>query len=407
MRILHYVQSTDSRHGGVPRFVLDDSRVMAAQGHPSTILTHETIDTPAAWLEEGASATLPRVERIGAGPGGVLRGEALRVARAELAKADVLHLHCVWSLANLQLAAMARSLGVPYVLSLHGMLDDWSVAQKPLRKRAYMGLAGRHMLEKAAFVHSTASAELAQSKRWFPRGTETIIPYLMDLDPYRTLPGKAMAREKFEFLAQSADPTVLFLSRLHYKKGCEFLLEAAALLRDRGVACRVAFAGTGDEPYVRTLSTMSEQLGLADRVHFLGQVRGVEKFSLYQNADLFVLPTSQENFGLVLIESLACGTPVVTTKGVDIWQDVEASGAAAIVDQAAEPLADCVARLLGDNDLRVSMGEKARPWVFSTYDESMLIGRYERFYADAAGTAAAASRREAVAWDRALAGVGV
>lgn len=388
MNILHYIESTAFKFGGPARFALDASRVMAAEGHASTILTPDATDSPAAWLEEvGCRAEgTPTVGRLGSliRPGGFIGLGGMRQVRASLRKADVVHLHGVWAPSNLQVAAAARSMGVPYVISVHGMLDDWSMTQRAGKKRAFLTLGGRHMLERAARVHCTAQAEVDQSKKWYPKGAEAIIPYLMDLDPYRDLPGPALARQKFAALNSDGAPTVLFLSRLHYKKGPEFLLRAAAQLKQFGVTGKIAFAGTGDAAYIDSLKAMAAELGVEDRVHFLGMVVGREKLSLYQSADLFVLPTSQENFGLVLIEALACGTPVITTKGVDIWRDVEASGSGMICDQAPQVLAQTISTVLNDRTLRAGMAAKARPWVFREFDEASLLRRFEGMYATAA-----------------------
>jgi len=394
MRILHYVESTDSTMGGVPRFVQDASRVMASEGHPSTILTCDHTDTPNEWIaaEVGGTNTgdvsLPRVVNFGLPSllSKLLGPAQMRIAREEVKKADVVHLHCVWSPSTLQIGAICRDLGVPYVVSCHGMLDDWSMEQSSLKKKVYHTLGGRVLLEKAARVHCTAPAELDQSKKWFPNGSEAIIPYLMDLEPFRDLPGPELARRKFSMLGNGGEPTVLFLSRIHYKKGPELLLHAAASLRNEGIRGKVAFAGTGEESYLASLRALATKLNLDENVHFLGQVKGKEKLSLYQSADLFVLPTSQENFGLVLIEALACGTPLITTKGVDIWKDVQQSGAGEIVDQVPAKLAGAISTLLRDETLRRSMAAKARPWVFETFDERRLTARYENLYHTCADT---------------------
>jgi len=398
MRILHYVESTDSQVGGVPRFVLDASRVMAAEGHPSTILTSDHTDTPAGWLSPAAGGTnagdrlLPKVVNFGRPSllSKLLGPAQTRVAREEIRSCDVVHLHCIWSPSTLQIGALCREMGVPYVVSCHGMLDDWSMDQRSLKKKVFHTLGGRILLEKAARVHCTAPAELDQSKKWFPNGSEAVIPYLMDLEPFRDLPGPEIARRKFSMLGDGSEPTVLFLSRIHYKKGPELLLQAAASLRDDGIRGKVAFAGTGEATYVASLKALASKLGLDENVHFLGQVKGQEKLSLYQSADLFVLPTSQENFGLVLIEALACGTPLITTKGVDIWKDVQDSGAGEIVDQAPVHLASAIGTLLRDETLRRSMAAKARPWVFETFDERRLTARYENLYYTCADTARSA-----------------
>lgn len=386
MRILHYVASTDSRLGGVPRFVLDACRVMADQGHQTVLATCDTTDTPPAWT----SSRQPGVpEVVKAAPGRLphsLSSASLKALRQELSRCDVLHLHSVWSIGNMQLAAAARALGVPYIVTTHGMLDEWSVRQGSAKKKLYMALGGRRMLDRAAAIHCTAQAEYEQSRKFFPRTPCAIVPYVQDLSPYRELPGRSLARDRFAFLRGSSEPVVLFLSRLHHKKGVEHLIDAAGELLRRGVKAQFAIAGTGDAPYEQFLRDRTAAQNLGDRVHFVGQVKGAEKFSLYQNADVFVLPTSQENFGLVLIEAMACGTPVITTRGTDIWQDVQSSGGAEIVEQSAGAIADAVQAVVTNGERQRSMGLAARPWVFRTYDEGVLAPRFGALYAKVAAT---------------------
>jgi glycosyltransferase involved in cell wall biosynthesis len=115
-------------------------------------------------------------------------------------------------------------------------------------------------------------------------------------------------------------------------------------------------------------------------VRFLGFVSGVEKVSLYQAADVLVLPTSQENWGFVLVESLACGTPVVTTKGVDIWPELQSSGGALIVPAEARAMAEAVGGLLSDPARRRAMGEIGRRWVFETLGADRVARGYEAMY---------------------------
>lgn len=392
MRLAHYVHSTDTKQGGVPRFVLDASRVMADRGHDTTILTWDTTHTPDTWIDAASGgrrtsdSVAPRAIKIPTPtlPGHLYAPSEMRRIRELLRGVDVLHLHCIWSTSTMQIAAAARAMNVPYVVSSHGMLDDWSMAQSAVKKRAYLSLAGRHMLDKAAAVHTTAQAELDQSKKWFPKGHEVVIPYLMDLEPYRELPGEEIARRRFHQLRDDV-PNILFLSRLHVKKGIEHLLGAAALLRDRGVDANFIIAGTGFDPvYVSGLERMTRAMGLGKSVHFVGHVIGTEKVSLYQACDLFALPTSQENFGLVLTEAMACGTPVLTTRGVDIWRDIEESGGGVIAEQDAADIADAIARLLEDPSALERMGRRARPWVMETFDEAGLTSGYESMYASCA-----------------------
>jgi glycosyltransferase involved in cell wall biosynthesis len=386
VHILHYLDTTDTRRGGPQRMVLDSCRVLAARGHQCTLLASDTTDAPPAWLTP--TQGLPLIRRIPAPtlPGGFYTPTALRALRADLQQADVLHFHCVWSPAAHQIARLARRAGTPYLVSLHGMFDDWAMSQAPAKKRLFLSLGGRALLEHAAAVHCTAEGELAQSRKWF-NGRGIVVPPLLDLDPFRSLPGPGPARAKFPFLIQHARPVVLFLSRLHPVKRPQLLLDTAAALRDQGVHATFVLAGPGEEGFVLELKAKAKNLKLEDRVHFPGLVTGPDKLSLFQAADLFVLPTQQENFGVVLIESLACGTPLITTRGVDIWPELKASGAASIIDDPGAELTRETARLIQDAPARAAMAARARAWVFEAFDETHTARLMEGLYEQARRTA--------------------
>lgn len=388
MRVLHYIDSLSASVGGPARFVMDAARILTDAGHPSTILTTDPTGSPSSWVHTNPSrGAFPRVVMAGARSIGNLFFPASQIAeiRRTMSRVDVLHLHNIWGPADLQLAATARSIGLPYIISLHGMLDDWSMTQRGLKKRAFLTLGARHMLERAAAVHCTAQAEFEQSRKWFPKGSVAIVPCAIDLEPYRDLPGSVIAREQFEFL-RNGRPNLLFLSRVHYKKCPEHLIQSASIMRAQGIDANIIIAGMGDESYVASLKAQTQALGVNDRVFFPGSVTGQAKYSLYQAADLFVLPTSQENFGLVLIEAMASGTPVVTTRGTDIWRDIQASGGGEIVDHDPIQLASRLSQLLRDEPRRRAMGTAARQWAMTTFDESRISNQFEGMYGECAST---------------------
>ncbi|MDG2422360.1 MAG: glycosyltransferase [Phycisphaerales bacterium] len=381
MRIAQYIHRVDFEDGGPPRAVVDLSRVLHERGHEVTLVTTVSRDVPRDWLDGGDG---PRVLVL---PRPALPGELFK--RAQLApvgdlmkQLDLLQLHGPWERANSQLGGLARSAGVPYVISLRGMLDDWSMAQSALKKRIYMMLKARRLLEGAAFVHCTADDELAQSGKWFPRGQGRVVPNLIDLEPYADLPGPEEARAAYPFLKDG--PVLLFLSRIHVKKGIEHLIEAACRLCETGHPVQVAVVGSGDEAYVDRLRRQVAEAGLQDRVHFLGHVDGSLKFSLYQAGDVFVLPTSQENFGFVQFEALACGTPVMTTNLVDTWREVVSSGGGVAVDQDAGAIVEGLIPLLEDPSRREDMGRQGREWVLEHLAVDRIASQLEAMYDDAA-----------------------
>ncbi|MHC4108108.1 MAG: glycosyltransferase [Planctomycetota bacterium] len=386
MKIVHYVCGMKLAAGGVVRAVLDMCEGVAARGHEVTLLTLDPGDVPPSWRV--GETGVPRVAQIERGALPRLNRSGLAQAQRQIKAADVVHLHGIWDPICLQLARLARRSDVPYVVSVHGMLDDWSIGQRTAKKRLYVALAGRRFLERAAAVHCTADAERAQSSKWYPRGRPVVIPYVTDLSPFLELPGPQLARRSFpEVFSDDGRSVILFLSRIHPKKGLEQLIRAAAELQRRGLEIAVAVAGTGEPEYEQSLRRLADEEGVSERLHFLGLVVGEQKVSLYEAADLFVLPTSQENWGLVLTESLACGTPVVTTRGVDIWSELEASGAAAIIDSAPEAIASAVAELLDDTARLRAMQQKGRTWVLEHLDADRVAGQYERLYRSVSGRA--------------------
>jgi glycosyltransferase involved in cell wall biosynthesis len=391
MKIMHYFDRVRLEEGGTIRAAIDMSTAMARLGHRVTMLTYDDADAPPEWKTADPDAS-PRVVRVDppARPGRFFSSPQVRALEGIVAGADVVHLHGMWVPSNPQVAAACRrargSGGVPYIVSIHGMLDDWAMRQRRVKKRLFLALQGNAMLRHAATLHATARGERDQSARWAPRARWCVIPCIVDLGPFRALPGPGEAREKFG-LVEDGPASVLFLSRLHYKKCPDILLRASALLRARGVAHRLLLAGAGEPEYVESLKRLAVELGVADTSAFLGMVSGSLKLSLYQGADVFALPTSQENFGLVFAESLACRTPVVATRGTDIWRELEAGGGAVIADRTPGAFADALAGLLADRARRLEMGEAGRRWVFGALDEGCVGAEFEKMYREAAGSA--------------------
>lgn len=379
MKILHYKPTIRLEEGGVVRAVLDLCTEMAGAGHDVTLATSDATDVPAAW-KKGAKGS-PRV---------LVAPDRHRPTRssdllAAVADADIVHLHAVWQPTNIVLAKACRGAGTPYIVSVHGMLDDWTIAQKHLKKRLFLTMGGSRFLARAAAVHTTAEAERDQARKWIGGAHAEVVPLLFDLADFGTLPGSTPALARFPQIDRDV-PRLLFLSRLHEKKGVHRLLRSAAILRDRGVPFQLLIAGTGDEPYASRVRALRDQLELQNHAEFLGFVSGIEKVSLYQASTLFVLPTSQENFGFVYFEALATGCPVVTTKGTDTWPEIEQSGGGVIADSEPEPFADAIAGLLAEGETAIrERGRRARDWTLDYFQPERIVADYEALYARAAG----------------------
>jgi glycosyltransferase involved in cell wall biosynthesis len=394
MRILHYLQAIRLEDGGVVRAVLDMCTYQARAGHEVVLATCDGKDVPETWRNGGGD--VPRVERLAAAPRlPTGRGEFARQLDPLIRGVDAVHLHVVWDPSQVPLAAVARARGKPYVQSPHGMLADWSVSQKRLKKAVYWSLFGRRLIDGAAFVVVTAQGELDQSAKRHPKTRGVVIPLVFDIDPYRALPDPEPARRGLP-LPPNDVPLVLYLSRLHYKKRPDLLIAAARQMRDMGAEFRLVLAGPCAPEYDRQLRDYAKQLGVDDITTFLGMVPAALKPSLYAACDLFVLPTSMENFGFVYFESLASGTPVVTTRGTDTWRELEASGGGHIVGMIKSDivegqvgggdvaeLARTTAGLLQDRGALRREGQRGRQWVLDHLAPEVVVRRYIDMYREA------------------------
>ncbi len=384
MRIVHYLASVRLAEGGVTRAVLDMCSVLAARGHEVALLSVYDDDVPQAWKAQSPAPNTPRSVRLPAPSGRFQRltADAIEMAERTLEGADAAHIHAMWTPSNTQIAGAARARGVPYVVSSHGMLDDWSMARRTWKKRLYLALSGGAMLRGASFVHLTADAELEQSRKWFPKGKGRVAPLVFDLGPFRDLPGAGPAHERFP-ACHTDEPKVLFLSRLYEGKGLEHVVDACAVLAQRDVSFRLLIAGSGEEEFVRNLHAHIDRAGIRARTHLLGPVYDRDKVSLYQACDVLVLPSIHENFGFVPPEALASRLPVVVSRGFHTWPELERSGGAVVCDMAAEPIANALQALLADPARRTAMGESGRRFVSEWLDMGGVARRYEAMYEDA------------------------
>ena len=379
MKIVQFISRIRLEEGGVVRAVLDLCGALAASDHDVTLMTLDAGDAPRQWRDGGAGfpQVLTLCRRMGRLPW--LSRQATTQAGEWIGQADILHLHGPWDPVGLQLSRVARRAGVAYVVSLHGMLDDSCMARKALKKRLYLRAVGKRFLEQAAYVHCTAQAERDQSCKWYPRGRSQIVPLIFDLTPFERLPGPQLARKTYP-QAFTGKPVVLFVGLMKPLKRVELLIESAAILREDGHDLKLLIAGTGDQGYEGQLRRLVKQLRLEDRVEFLGFVGGLEKLSLYQAADVFVLPSRHENWGFVIVEALLCQTPVITTRGVAIWRELEDGGGTIVVEDTPRALAEAIEALVSDQPRRQDMAQAGRDWVRRFLDVDELVGQYVSLY---------------------------
>jgi glycosyltransferase involved in cell wall biosynthesis len=424
LRIVQFLKWMRRRDGGVVNTVSLLCPMLTDLGHRVTLLSSENEDLKdPCWFHQHPKAgdaiqhragttacvTVPMRDRLAElrgtsmlaserdEPFQLLTGEGLAICEAALRDADVLHLHGPWASTNIQMASLARRMGVPYVISPHGMLDEWSLAQGRLKKRLHLALFSGTMLNHARSVHFEVEEEARQGRVHVRAPVVVGPPPPIDPRAFAALPGPGLAQSTFPALNRPG-LKVLFLGRIAPKKAPDALVRAAAIWKREGAQVTTLIAGKGHPPeFEDHCKQLARELSIEDRCHFLGLVTGEQKWSLMQAADVMVLPTSQENFGIALVESMLCGTPVITTKQVDTWREFERAGNWILEGGAsvAEQLAGAVAKLIGSDGAELrERGERARRWALATYHPRALAAWYARML-DATHDGAAAARLDA------------
>jgi glycosyltransferase involved in cell wall biosynthesis len=220
-------------------------------------------------------------------------------------KPDIVHINGIWSPQNWGFQKKAQELFIKVILSPHGMLEPWIMADKSWKKKFGLILYQRKALKRAECLHVTGEIEEFNVKALGFNNRMHIIPNGIDLNDVKEI--------KINYGTQK----MVFLSRIHPKKGIELLLEAWRNTNTFGWTLEIA--GNGNKDYIDKLIQSAKDL---KDVRFVGAKYGEEKWNFLRSADIMILPTHSENFGIVIAEALAVGVPVITTKGTP-WEDLE------------------------------------------------------------------------------------
>ncbi|MEM9249549.1 MAG: glycosyltransferase [Pseudomonadota bacterium] len=276
----------------------------------------------------------------------------------------VLHSHGLWLLPNLYPARIARRHRIPLVISPRGMLSAEALAFSAARKRAMWALAQGRALRGAACFHATSEAEAEDIRRVGLTAPIAILPNGIDCTAPEATPTR----------------TILHLGRLHPKKGIDRLIDAWASVAPAHPHWRLRIVGPSEQGTRTALKAQAHALG-APRVSFEDALHGAEKAAAFRDAGLFVLPSLNENFGMVVAEALAAGVPVVTTRGTP-WSGMEQARCGWWVPHGVPPLAEALdAALRLPDATRRAMGDRGRKWMARDFGWDGIAAQMADVYA--------------------------
>jgi glycosyltransferase involved in cell wall biosynthesis len=381
MRILQVVDSLDPIYGGPPTVVLRLAAALAREGAQVTLYSQER-----SGRESDIAATLRgipgielvrRVSDVCDGRVDRLMGRPARdFLRRPENKFDVVHIHGLWrpGLAAILKESFRRS--CPYVITPHGMLARWSLAQKPLRKKVALALTWRTLIQQASFVHALTQAEARDFAALGIACPVDIVPNGFFLEEMGELPPPGSYYAAHPELG--GQPFILFLGRLHYVKRVDWLVRAFAKLAATIVDVHLVLAGPdcGTRPQIEQ---EVEALGIGNRVHFVGPLYGAQKYAAMVDARCFCQPSVYETFSMAILEAMACGLPPVITRGCN-FDEIETSGAGLVAD-SEDDLVAALGKLCTDADARVAAAKKARDLVVAKYTwpvvARQMLARYQ------------------------------
>ena len=248
--------------------------------------------------------------------------------RRNAGRFDAVILHGLWNYASWGSWRALRNLPMPYFVFAHGMLDPWfrdSYPVKHMAKQLYWRFAEGRVLRDARSVLFTCEEERvrARGQFWGPGYRERVV-LLGTSEPPADIDRQDAAFDA-AFPALQRKRFLLFMGRIHPKKGCDILIQAFAAAGGERQDLDLVIAGPDQVGWKTDLLRMANRLGISERVHWPGMLKGDLKWGAYRNADAMILPSHQENFGFVVAEAMACSTPVLISNKVNTWREVDSA----------------------------------------------------------------------------------
>ena len=292
-----------------------------------------------------------------------------------LERADLCHIHGVWNVPEWWASHLARAARVPYIVSPRGMLQPQAMQRGRGRKALAYGLLERRNLSSAAMLHATSAQEAEAIERLRLGVKVAIVPNGVDLCAAQHAAKGYRAR-----LGIPSDAfVVLFLGRMHRIKRLDLVADAFSQLRSSHSSAHLVLAGPDEHGL---LPGLQQRLAAhAAAVHAVGAIGGDEKWALLKDADVMVQASDSESFGVAIVESLAAGVPVVTTRTTP-WRELEDRGGGFWVEQAAPAIADALRVLAADPERRARMGERAAAFAREAFGWDAVAPAMVRLYSE-------------------------
>lgn len=347
--LLHIIGTLDPRYGGSVEALRQLIIALLKLGHKTEILTLDSADSP--WI-----ANFPGVTHcLGSSIGKYRYNKKLLEWLDTYAKDyDAIIVHGIWQYHSFATWISHKKNHFPYFIFVHGALDPWFKNHYPIKhikKWLYWPWAEYRVLRDAAAVLYTCEEErlLARKSFWLYKAREKIVTLGIQSPPSNETQQREAFLVAYPHLRNKR--ILLFLGRIHVKKGCDLLIKAFAQVSKRNNEVYLVIAGSDQDGWQAKLQEMAIALGINECVTWTGMLSGDVKWGACRCAEAFVLPSHSENFGIVVAEALACGLPVLITDKVNIWREIANDNAGLIATDTLDAIIEQLEKWLSFSDL--------------------------------------------------------
>lgn len=304
------------------------------------------------------------------------RDRSLRIHfQEQVRKVDGLHIHGLWEQSTAIAAHTARALRKPYVISAHGMLEKWALNNKRLKKQIYSAFIERANVQKASCVHALTGAEAEDYRQFGVRSPIAIIPNGVHIPD-------SIDSECFlnRFPELRRKRMVLFMGRIHFKKGLDILIESWAKVAKDWPDAHLVLAGPDFEDTRAVIEKLVEDFGIGSQVLFTGMLRNEIKWSALAHAECFVLPSYSEGLSVSVLEAMGMGLPVIVTEQCNL-PEVGILDAGWLIKSETGPLTSSLRDLLNNSPAHnATVGGRGRRLVRERYNWEIITAQMVELY---------------------------